>query len=224
MQERETNCSKLVVLTAHGLGNPPDWMLPVNHEMWLEAARLKEVLSLPAPQVLLTFDDGFASCWDIAVPALIDRGLRAKFFVTTMHIGQPGYLSGENLRSMVSHGMEIGSHGKCHRPWRGLDSKALEEEIFEAKDRLEQMLGASVTEAACPFGAYDRRSLSALRKAGMMRVYTSDRLPVRPDDWLVPRYTLRASDTLEDWRRIVGGHEPPLVWPQRLKVAVKRWR
>ena len=62
-----------------------------------------------------------------------------------------------------------------HRPWCGLDVRALHEELVEAMSVLERAVGRPVTRAACPFGASDRRVLRTLRGSGYQHVYTSDR-------------------------------------------------
>lgn len=213
-----------IVLTAHGLGEPPDGIDSVDPEMWIDTARFEALLEMLPRWAEITFDDGFHTCFDLALPALQRRGLLARFFVTTEHLGEPGYLSVDELLAMQEEGMGIGLHGKGHRPWRRLEPDAMREEIFQARDELQQILGAPVTEAACPFGAYDRRSLAALRQAGMTRVYTSDRLPARRGSWLVPRYTLHASEPAEHWVRILNGHEPDFRLPRQVKVALKSWR
>lgn len=221
----ETRSSSRIVLTFHGLGVlPHELAAHSDPEMWIEAARFEALLDRLPAGVELTFDDGFLSCLTIAVPALIARNLRARFFVTRGHLGLRGYLSERDLHNLIEAGMQIGSHGMRHRPWRRLDYRALVEEIFETKDCLEQIVQGPVTEAACPFGEYDRQTLAALRRAGMKRVYTSDRLPAKLGSWIVPRYTLRASETLENWIGIVHQREPAFPWLRRIRAAAKRWR
>ena len=63
--------------------------------------------------------------------------------------------------------------------------------------------GEPVTSAACPFGAYDRQVLAALRRHGYSQVFTSDRRRARLGDWLQPRYSIRRNDTVS-YRP--GGH------------------
>src|SRR5262245_42140339 len=41
--------------------------------------------------IVLTFDDGWASDWRIAVPVLQRLGWRAEFFVTVEWLGRPGF-------------------------------------------------------------------------------------------------------------------------------------
>jgi peptidoglycan/xylan/chitin deacetylase (PgdA/CDA1 family) len=62
--------------------------------------------------------------------------------------------------------MVIGTHGMRHQRWTDLDDKGLQEELVYARTRLEQISGRFITEAACPFGSYNRRVLTALREQG----------------------------------------------------------
>jgi len=55
-------------------------VLPLTHDD-LEAARNRAASD--APVVMLTFDDGYEDNYAYAFPALVRRGVRATFFVTT---------------------------------------------------------------------------------------------------------------------------------------------
>jgi peptidoglycan/xylan/chitin deacetylase (PgdA/CDA1 family) len=117
--------------------------------------------------------------------------------------------------------MTVGSHGMRHRPWRELDEPALEEELVDARRILEDVVERPVTEAACPFGSYDRRVLGALRRGSYRHVYTSDRGPARRGDWLQARNTITARDGDEQLRRILTERDGLL---RRAKLTAKRWR
>ncbi len=117
--------------------------------------------------------------------------------------------------------MGIGCHGMRHRPWRGLGETELREEHVEAKAMLEQIVERPVTEAACPFGSYDRRVLRSLRGSGYRRVYTSDRGTTGPEDFLQARNTVGPDDRPELLAEIASLERTPA---RRAKLAVKRWR
>jgi peptidoglycan/xylan/chitin deacetylase (PgdA/CDA1 family) len=174
------------------------------------------------PDVVITFDDGNRSDLEIGVPALRARGLSATFFVVAGRLGTPGFLSGEDVRTLLAEGMAVGCHGMRHRPWRGLDDAALEEELVTAKAQIESAAGGPVTLAACPFGAYDRRSLRALRRAGYERVYTSDRGPARPEEWLQARTTNTHPEPRDAVLAPAGAAGRSLG--RRAKLLAKRWR
>jgi peptidoglycan/xylan/chitin deacetylase (PgdA/CDA1 family) len=120
--------------------------------------------------------------------------------------------------------MEIGSHGMRHRRWRGLDDAALHEEHFEAKRIIEQIVERPVTEAACPFGSYDRRVVRSLRRAGFRRVYTSDRGTARMRDFVQARTSVGPHDEPSLIDGIAAPPTPHRAAVRRAKLAVKRWR
>jgi peptidoglycan/xylan/chitin deacetylase (PgdA/CDA1 family) len=217
----------LHALTFHGLGVPPRALGPGEQRVWVDAGRFEAILDrLTGRQdVLVTFDDGNRSDAEIALPALARRGLRGAFFPTAQGLEQPGFLGPGELRELAAAGMTVGSHGFAHRPWRGLPPAALHEELVVARERLEDAAGVRIDQVACPFGAYDRRSLGALREAGYARVYTSDGGPADPAAWLRPRTTVCAGDDPDEVARL--WREPEAVSRallRRAKLAIKRWR
>ncbi len=213
-----------VVLTFHGLGTPLPVIHDVDKRMWISTALFVSILSRVGSDVSITFDDGFECCSTIALPELLKRRLVARFFVCPGLLGQDGYLTLEQVTLLKSAGMSIGSHGMHHRSWRGLDEEQLKIELLLAKEQLEDLLGQSVEEVACPLGEYDRHVLKLLRAAGYKRVFTSDRLPSTGDAWLVPRFTVRDGDSLEYISKIAEGGEPRWKLPRRVKMLLKKWR
>lgn len=178
------------ILTLHGVGCPP--VDGPDAPYWLDAdlvGRLFEQVT-SRPSVKLTFDDGLESDQSVVLPMLMDHGLKATFFICAGLVDSPGYISADGIRRLVDSGMTIGSHGLNHVSWQGLKEAELQAEIGQARSMLQEMSGADVTEAACPFGRYDRRSLQALKRAGFRTVYTSDGQPATEDQWRRPRYTV----------------------------------
>lgn len=214
-------------LTFHGIGEPERLLEPGEEELWLESDALQSVLDsvVGRSEVQITFDDGNASDLEHALPALRQRGLVATFFVVAGRLGEAGILDAGGLRALAAAGMPIGCHGMKHRPWRGLDERALREELVDAKRLLEEIVELPVTAAACPFGSYDRRVLRSLARAGYRRVYTSDRGTTRPGDWIQARNTVSRSNSagvVEDaLSREMSPHSAML---RRARLAVKRWR
>ena len=215
-------------LCFHGIGEPRRELEPDEERYWIAPDVFTGMLDALRDDgsVRITFDDGNASDAAIALPELLQRGLRATFFVIAGRCGEPGSLSAEDVRELAGSGMTIGSHGMRHRPWRSLDQAALREELVDAPRQLAEAAGTPVTEASCPFGAYDRRLLAELRRHGFSRVYTVDEGPSDPEAWLQSRYTIRADDTPE--RIVALARDPRPRFPSNvthaLKTAAKRWR
>ena len=157
--------------------------------------------------------------------ALKARNLTARFFVVTDLIDQPCYLSNGQIRAIQAEGMKIGSHGARHRDWSKCGAEELDDELVEARKRLEDVVGAPVIEVACPFGAYNRRVLSRLRHLGYERVYTSDGGPALTDQWIQARNTVLKSYTLTTVKHFVEYRSRgSRKWWREAKKCVKRWR
>ena len=183
-------------LTFHGVGERARPAEPGEERYWLDLDSFASVLDsvVDRPDVRITFDDGNLSDVVHALPALRRRGLKATFFVVAGRLGAPGFLDERGVRELAHAGMSVGSHGMTHRPWRRLGDGALHQELVVAREILEAVVGRPVTEAACPFGSYDRRVLRFLRRCGYEHVYTSDLGLSRPDAWLQPRNSLERGE------------------------------
>ncbi len=200
----------LLIFNFHGLGEPPRTIPADEGQYWVPKEFFVELLERVAhrPEVRLTFDDGNVSDFEVALPELAKRGLRAEFFVLADRLGQAGYLDAAQLREMVSAGMGIGLHGMYHRSWADCDRKALGVEIDEARREIESIIGRPVLRAACPFGAYNAPCLRKLKDSGFEVVYTSDEGVTGPRDWLQTRNTLQSSHRLADVQALV--ERPPV--------------
>jgi peptidoglycan/xylan/chitin deacetylase (PgdA/CDA1 family) len=211
----------------HGIGKPPRELEPGEDRYWVPVDDFHRILDEVAtwPAVRLSFDDGNTSDVEIALPALVERGLCADFFVLAGRLARPGSLDEDGVRRLRGAGMAIGTHGMSHRTWRGMDQAAREEELILARQRLAQVAGTPVEAAACPLGQYDRGVLGALRRHGYRRVYTSDRRHAQAGAWLQPRFSVRRGDTPEGMRA-EALTAPPLIRRARNASVglVKRWR
>lgn len=70
--------------------------------------------SLPTRPVILTFDDGYDDAYTAAYPALLSRGYSGMFYIITGKVGWKGQASWDQLREMLTNGMQIGSHTIHH--------------------------------------------------------------------------------------------------------------
>jgi len=199
-----------LVLSLHGIGTPHEGISANESFFWVTRQAFitlleniiaaRETVDVPT---IVTFDDGNLSDAVIALPELAKRGLKATFFVCSSRIGVSHYLDCLALADLIAAGMEIGTHGKDHRSWRGLDATSLDAELGEARRRIEDACGVAVTKAAIPFGSYDRRLLRRLRREPLKCVYTSDRGLARSDVWLKPRDTVDCTWVDSDMKHIL---------------------
>lgn len=204
-----------VVLNFHGIGEPSA-VVPADEvlywcpsDLWPRLAdAIVEARSIGDAVVEVTFDDGNLSDVEQALPALLERNLSATFFVCAGRIGRPGYLGPEGLRSLLTSGMRVGSHGFDHVDLRSADASVLRRETRGSADVIGSVTGMPVEDFALPFGSYDRRVLSALR--GYRSVFTSDRGRAG-DGWLVPRESYVRSWGTADIISLTSGRDRSLV-------------
>lgn len=214
-------------LCFHGIGTPSEEREQGEAGYWTTPDLFRRALDLVVehPSARLSFDDGNASDVDVALGELVERGLRADFFPIAARLGEPGNLGPPELKALVDAGMGVGSHGMHHRPWRGLDASTRRIEFDDARTIIAEAAGTAIDAAACPLGAYDRRTLAALRDSGYKEVLTSDRTRSRPGMWLQARFSIRATDTIDDVTALLETTEST---PQRLRsqarILAKRLR
>jgi peptidoglycan/xylan/chitin deacetylase (PgdA/CDA1 family) len=147
------------------------------------------------PPIVLTFDDGRASDYEVAYPLLLEAEARAEFFLNTHTIGRPGYLTWTQVAEMQRQGMSFQSHGDRHVVLLGLPRPALDRELRRPKLVLEDRLGGPVDFLAAPYGLFDRRVVSVARTVGYRAVCTSRCWPARPGASTVNRVAVYPDTT-----------------------------
>jgi peptidoglycan/xylan/chitin deacetylase (PgdA/CDA1 family) len=215
-----------LILTFHGLGEPPTGISGSERKVWLPVEWLHAVLdALPPQGVRLTFDDSNASDLEHALPALTARKRRAQFFILAGELGADGRLAASDVGRLHEAGMGIGSHGLHHQDWRAVADDELSRQLVSSQRTLASIVGCGIAEAACPFGSYDRRVLRALRSAGYRRVYTSDGAASTTTGWLSSRTTITSDRPLEMWLDLIAAGPSQKLDPvAALKGYVKRFR
>ena len=202
----------IINLCFHGIGTIDHEREDGESRYWVTPDRFLRILDevRESPNVRLSFDDGNRSDAEVAFPALRERALRASFFALAGRLNDPASLSPSDLREFRSAGMEIGSHGWAHTPWRGLGE--------------EEARGGGIDDAALPLGRYDRQLLGRLARTGYRTVYTSDRFPARSSAWLQARYSVTAGDTAESIHSVIGHRAGVRDARNLLASTVKRIR
>ncbi|MEW5300395.1 MAG: hypothetical protein WDW36_003328 [Sanguina aurantia] len=123
---------------------------------------------------LLSFDDGGASAVAIG-EALDHHAMRGHFFITTSHIGQRGFVTSQDLRTLHAGGHVVGSHSHTHpAEISRLTAGALDAEWRISVDCLNQHLGAPITVASVPGGFYAMHVAQAAAAVGIRYLFTSE--------------------------------------------------
>ncbi|MGH3253663.1 MAG: polysaccharide deacetylase family protein, partial [Trebonia sp.] len=123
----------------------------------------------------ITFDDGYASVLENALPELARRGFTATVFVISERLGRTNdwdagtpwpLLSAAQVRELAAAGLEIGSHSATHARLAGADAGTLAAEVGGSRERLGGVADAEVRGFAYPYGDMDGAARRAVRDAG----------------------------------------------------------
>lgn len=98
-----------------------DWLAKHNFRTLTLAeldARIDGAEPLADNEIVLTFDDGYASLDWAAAPALRERGFTAAAFLITSRIGEGGYINWNQARRLADDGVvDFQSHTHSHERW-----------------------------------------------------------------------------------------------------------
>jgi peptidoglycan/xylan/chitin deacetylase (PgdA/CDA1 family) len=123
----------------------------------------------------ITFDDGYSSVLEMALPELKRHGFGASVFVISGRLGGTNdwdegpvfpLMSAPQVRELAGAGIEIGSHSSTHVRLAGLTGGQLADEISASRASLAELLGVPVRGFAYPYGSMDAAARQAVRDAG----------------------------------------------------------
>lgn len=175
---------RVAILTYHSLdeggsvlSTPPRLFadqMRILRDLGVSVVPLSEVPGLIAgapggpPRVAITFDDGFRSLHEHAVPILQRCKFPATVFLVTDHCGRtsawPGQpaaiepralLTWSEVRELSRAGITFGSHTRTHPDLTRMPGKEAEAEMVGSKKAIEDAIGRPVAEHAYPYGAHD---------------------------------------------------------------------
>lgn len=168
---------------------------------------LQVLTELPEKVVVLTFDDGHASNFTLALPILQKYGFKAEFFITTGWIGTINFMTAEQIRSLNRAGMGIGSHGVTHRFMSDLPESELQSELNQSKKTLEECIGLPIVSMSYPGGRMNQSTDIAAQKSGYRYIGSSvpQRHRISPDSKIIHRFALTSDVDLDDFVSLVNG-------------------
>lgn len=160
-----------------------------------EVVRYVEGRAIEAPKpIAITFDDGYASLHQHALPVLGELGLTATVFLVADYLGRAGeweraagdvaepLLAVAQIREMIAAGIAFGSHTRSHAHLASLPRRRAADEIGTSKAVLERRLKAPIEFLAYPYGAFDPAAREIARQAGYLGACATRRGVNRPGD------------------------------------------
>jgi peptidoglycan/xylan/chitin deacetylase (PgdA/CDA1 family) len=190
----------------------------------------------PAAAAVLTFDDGYASVIDDALPILRRHQFAATVFMVSghiggsndwapapAHIGRRDILTAAQARTLAEAGIEIGAHTRTHPNLQHTNAAQLEAELRGCRSDLEHCVGEPVTSFAYPFGIISHAAVQLARQVFEAACTTTLGRAGADDLHLLPRldmYYIRSPQKLE--QAVTGRLDRYLGvrrWGRRLRRA-----
>lgn len=198
-------------------------------------AYLRREQPIPTRAVALTFDDGYASFLDYAMPVLRRYDFPATVYAVSNHVGHraqwlskvpglaiPDLMSAAQLREIRALGVTIGSHTVSHAKLAELSPERQAQELTDSKAALEDLLGEEVAHLCYPYGSFDSNAVRTAAESGYVSATTCLRGSAEPLDHplVLPRKAISFGDNLIGylWKLLVKNRpKPQLVeWRQRM--------
>lgn len=158
-------------------------------------AYLNEGRSLPSKPIMLTFDDTDDDQYQVAVPEMKKYGFKAVFFIMTVSIGRPNYMTAAQVKELADAGNEIGSHTWDHHNVKKYEGKDWEVQIEKPLAQLEKITGKPIRYFAYPFGLWNEAAIPQLKQRGFIAAF---QLYAKRDE-MDPLYTIRRIIVPGEW-------------------------
>ncbi|MBO9561605.1 MAG: polysaccharide deacetylase family protein [Niastella sp.] len=127
--------------------------------------------ALPSKPVMLTFDDTDLEQYTVALPEMNKYGFKGLFFVMTVSIGRPHYMSKTQIKDLADQGNVIGSHTWDHHNVKQYQGQDWVTQIEKPSKQLETITGKPVTYFAYPFGLWNPQAIPQLKQRGMIAAF-----------------------------------------------------
>lgn len=120
---------------------------------------------LPEKPVMLTFDDTDAEQYSIGAKEMDKYGFKGVFFIMTISINRPRYMTKDELKELSKNGHAIESHTWDHKNVRKYGPEDFENQLMKPKKTIEEITGRSAAYFAYPYGIWDENAIELLKKA-----------------------------------------------------------
>ncbi len=127
---------------------------------------------LPSKPVMLTFDDTDLDQFTVARPELAKYGYKGMYFVMTVSLGRPHYMSKAQVKQLSDEGNVIGSHTWDHHNVKKYQGQDWVTQIDKPTKTLEDITGKKINYFAYPFGLWNEQAFPELKKRGFVAAFS----------------------------------------------------
>ncbi|WP_299703139.1 polysaccharide deacetylase family protein [uncultured Pontibacter sp.] len=126
---------------------------------------------LPEKPVMLTFDDTSLGQYTVAAPELEKYGFKGVFFIMTVSLSRPNYMSKAQVKELSERGHVIGSHTWDHQNVKKYQEQDWVTQIEKPSRQLTEITGKPTEYFAYPFGLWNPEAIPELKQRGMVGAF-----------------------------------------------------
>ena len=203
----------LMVMPRDSFAQQMDYLKSNNYHV-ISLADLQGFLAastrIPPRSVVLTFDDGFRSTYDIAYPILKSYGFKATFFIYTDFVGAGRALTWTQINELRASGIiDIQSHSKTHTSFSPHPGESpaygarLTAEIDQPQAIFQRQLNERVRMFAYPYGDSSQLAVKMLRDRfyGLAVTVTRGANASFSDPLMLKRDMVYSNATMQDFQK-----------------------
>ena len=123
-------------------------------------------IELPSKPFMITFDDTDSEQFFIGAAEMHKYGFKAVFFVMTVAINRPRYMTKEQIKNLSDSGHVIAAHTWDHHMVTKYQGADWDTQLSNPKKQLEAITGKPIKYFAYPFGLWNKVAIPELKNRG----------------------------------------------------------
>ena len=127
--------------------------------------------ALPEKPVMLTFDDTDLDQYTLAYPEMKKYGFKGVFFIMTVSLDKPRYMSKDQIKELFDQGNILGSHTWDHKNVKKYEAADWPIQVDKPAKLLESITGKPVEYFAYPFGLWNPEAIPFLKERGFKAAF-----------------------------------------------------
>jgi len=150
---------------------------------------------LPSRPIMITFDDTRLEQYTVAREEMNKYGFKGVFFIMTVSLGRPGYMTREEVKQLADEGNTIGSHTWNHSNVKMYSENDWRIQVDKPSKLLEEITGRPIQYFAYPFGLWNREALEQIKQRGFKAAF---QLSAKRDEGY-PQFCIRRVIVPGEW-------------------------
>ena len=166
---------------------------------------------IPEKAIIVSFDDGFRSVYQNAVPIMKKYGIKGNVYLPTAYIGvEQEFMNWEMVEKMYSTGdWYFAAHTHNHVDIRSLTRVQVEEEVNKSRKEFQKHLGYVPRAFCIPYGTFNNRSIKLIKATGNYKYILGSFYGFgetgRLEKDVLPRIGISNDDTMDIFRNKLEG-------------------